>query len=86
MHFRLNELLREVKSRFPKAVMRQAILDFTRTRNWFMNSNGVDFVSSTGVYHAVVMFSSREGDKTSSFNYVALSSALDKDCCHRLTR
>lgn len=80
MHFRLNELLREVKSRFPKAVMRQAILDFTRTRNWFMNSNGVDFVSSTGVYHAVVMFSSREGDKTSSFNYVALSlSDLDKD-------
>ncbi|MGE5579961.1 MAG: TldD/PmbA family protein [Bacillota bacterium] len=80
MHFRLNELLREVKSRFPKAVVQQAILDFTRTRTWFLNSNGVDFVSSTGVYHAITMFSSREGDKTSSFNYVALSlKDLDRD-------
>jgi len=80
MHYRLNEFLGEVKSRFPKAVLQQAILDFTRTRNWFLNSNGVDFLSSTGVYHFVVMFSSREGDKTSSFNYLGISlKDLDKD-------
>ena len=80
MHLRLKDLLGDIKTRFPKAVLRQAYVDFTRRRSYLVNSNGVDFVSSTGAYHGVVMFSSREGEKTSSLNYTAVSlKDLDKD-------
>ena len=89
MHFRLKELLDGVKGRFPKAVMRQAIVDFTRRRSFLVNSNGVDFVASTGAYHFMAVFSSRDGDKTSSFNYTVFAlKDLEKDLlsCGSLAR
>lgn len=73
MHMRIREFLDQVKGRHPKAVIRQAYLDFTRTSTCVMNSNGVDFESTKGVYHFMTMFSSKEGDKVSSFNYTSFS-------------
>jgi PmbA protein len=79
MHMRLAEFLKESKRRHPKAVIRQAYLDFTKTRSYVQNSNGVDFESTSGVYHLVTIFSSKEGDKVSSFNYPEFSMRdLDK--------
>ena len=73
MHHRLKELLGQVKAKHPKAVLRQAYLDFTRTRSWIQNSEGVDFETSHGVYRFTAIFSSRDGDKVSSFNYTGFS-------------
>lgn len=73
MHYRLREFLETVKERHPKAVIQQAFLDFTRTKGNLMNSNDVDFESTLGVYHCVVIFSSRDGNKVSSFNYTGFA-------------
>lgn len=73
MHFRLRELLDTIKTRHPKAVLRQAYLDFTRATNYLVNSNGVDFESSNGAYHCVAIFSSKDGEKVSSFNYTGFA-------------
>jgi len=73
MHSRMKEMLQSVKAAYPKVMMRQAILDFTRTRSCFLNSNGVDFVTSKGVYSCSAIFSSKDGEKVSSFSYTAFS-------------
>lgn len=80
MHFRVKELLEGVRSLFPKAALSQSYLDFTRRRTYLLNSNGVDFVATTGAYHFMALFTSREGSKSSSFQYTAFTLRdLDKD-------
>lgn len=69
MYSRMKQLLAEVKQKYPKLVLMQAIIDFTRSRSCFVNSNGVDFVTDKGVYNCMFMFTSKEGDRVSSFNY-----------------
>lgn len=73
MHMRLRELLSDIAKRHKRAVLRQAYLDFTRTESAFVNSNGVEFVTTRGLYSCTMIFSSREGDKTSSFNYTGFA-------------
>lgn len=80
MHVRIKEFLGEVESRYPQVRIMQSYVDFTRQSECFVNSNGVDFVSNNGVYHCVFVFSSKEGDKVSSFNYTGCSLRdLEKD-------
>ena len=80
MHFRMKELLQTVQTRYPKLVLMQAYLDFTHSRNYFLNSNGVDFVTNKGVYSCTVIFSSKDEEKVSSFNYTGFSlKDLEKD-------
>jgi len=79
MHFRMKELIAMTKERYPKISLWQAILEFTLERNYFLNSNGVEFVSTEGVYRYSIVFSARDGDKVSSFNYSGFSARdLDK--------
>ena len=73
MHLRVKEFMDQVGAKYPQISIMQSYVDFTREKEYFVNSNGVDFVTHKGVYHCVIMFSSREGDKVSSFNYVAYS-------------
>lgn len=73
MHRRLTELLDNVRTRHPKAIIMQAILDFCRARTCFVNSNGVDLGSEHGIYHLDLMFASRDGNKVSSFNGASVS-------------
>ena len=73
MHLRIKEFLGEVESRYPQVRIMQSYVDFTHQKECFVNSNGVDFVSSNGVYHCVFVFSSKEGNKVSSFNYTGCS-------------
>ncbi|NLA10763.1 MAG: TldD/PmbA family protein [Firmicutes bacterium] len=74
LYSRLKELLHEIGARYPRIMVRQAILDFTRTESALVNSNGVDFVTRKGIYRASVFFSSREGERVSSFNITGFSS------------
>lgn len=70
---RMKELLYEIGLRYPRIMVRQAILDFTRTESSFLNSNGVDFFTGKGIYRVSVFFSSREGERVSSFNITGFS-------------
>jgi PmbA protein len=77
---RLNNFIMEAKKRYPKVNMRTSTIDFTRTDSYLLNSNGIDFLSSQGIYEVVAMFSSQDGKKTSSFNYSVFSSKdLEKE-------
>lgn len=80
MHRRLKDLLGDVRGRYPKAVLRQAILDFSRSRTSLVNSNGVDLASEHGVYRCILVFSSRDGERVSSFNFSSFAARdLEKD-------
>ncbi len=68
MYSRMKEMLGEIAARYPQVMVRQSILDFTRTESYFLNSSGVDFVTRKGIYRCMVFFSSRDGELVSSFN------------------
>lgn len=69
MYFRLKEFMDDVKQLYPKVILREAFLDFKHSTGCFANSNGVNFKYSKGVYSFELMISSKDGEKTSSFNY-----------------
>lgn len=73
MHSSMKHLIQQVKGKYPKLVIMQAIMDFTHSRSCFVNSNNVDFVTNKGVYNCTFIFSSRDEDKVSSFNYTTFS-------------
>lgn len=73
MHFRMRELLQTVRERYPKVMLQESYFDFTREQRFLVNSNGVDFSSTKGVYHFVLVFASRESGKVSSFNYTTFA-------------
>jgi len=73
MYTRLESFLNTVKARYPKVVLRQVFFDFTHSKRYFLNSNGVDFQTSRGIYRCMIIFSSRDGEKVSSFNYTGAS-------------
>jgi PmbA protein len=80
MHKRFSGFLSEVKKRYPKLIIEESILDFTHLRRVFVNSNGVDFSSSRGIYDFWAMFTAKDEKKTSSFNYTGFSlRALEKE-------
>lgn len=78
MHHRVRELLSTTRARFPKTILQQVFLDFTKTTTVLVNSNGVDFESTKSAYHFDALFSSRDGEKVSSYNY-SLFSMRDLD-------
>lgn len=73
MHYRLKELIGDIRSRYPKIVFRQAYLDFTHARDYLVNSNGADLASTKGVYRCTLIFSGKEGENVSSFNYTGFA-------------
>jgi len=80
MFDRLKTFFETAKEKYPQTIIEMAILDFTHFDSFFMNSNGVDFTTSKGIYNFVVMFTTKEGKKTSSFNYTGFSTKdLDKE-------
>jgi len=73
MYQSLDKFVEYVKSSYPKIQLEAAIMDFNHTKSFFKNSNGVDFEVSEGLYGFSPMFLSKDGDKTSSFNYTGIS-------------
>ncbi len=74
MYEKLSNFLRQAKERYPKITIRNASINFVRKTVYYLNLNGVDFTSSKGIYRVMAMFSARDGEKTSSFNYSSSSS------------
>jgi PmbA protein len=79
MYFRLTEFLDYVKMNYPKTIIEEINFSFNKHLSYYANSNDVYFESTAGYYEFVVMFTTKDGDKTSSFNYAAhISIDLDK--------
>jgi PmbA protein len=78
MYDRLVEFMDFAKKEHPKTIIEEINFDFTSTESYFVNSNGVDYKTTKGIYSFVVMFTAKDGKKTSSFNYAAhVSKSLD---------
>lgn len=73
MYFRMKEFLMEAKKRYPKTILEEVILDFTKRSTLQVNSNGVENYTEKGFYTVVIMFTTKDGKKTSSFNYISNS-------------
>ena len=73
MFDRLTEFLRSAKEAYPSTILEQAVLDFTFSRRWFVNSNGVEHAVRQGYYDFWVMFTTKVGEKSSSFNGAGFS-------------
>lgn len=58
---------------FPKIKFEEAMFEFTATKEYFMNTNGVDFITNKGLYSLGAVFTAKDGNKTSSFNYTGIS-------------
>ncbi len=77
---RFQAFLSTVKGRYPTIVIEQAILRFVKTQTHVVNTNGVSFGVTKGLYGFTVMFVGKAGRKTSSFNVASfLSRSLDRD-------
>jgi len=80
MYELLKNFTAAVKEKYPKIVLEEVYFDFVHTLEEFANSNGVAFKASKGMYNFVAMFTAKEGEKASSFNYTGYSSTtLDKE-------
>ncbi|WBW98992.1 TldD/PmbA family protein [Oceanirhabdus sp. W0125-5] len=66
-------LCEAVAKEFPKIKFEESIFQFTVSKQYFSNTNGVDFVTNKGKYELQVMFTAKDGKKTSSFNYTGIS-------------
>jgi PmbA protein len=69
MHAELAAFLALARQRFPTTRLEQCLLDFTHAQATFANSNGVRFETDTGIYGFVAVFTTKNGRKSSSFNY-----------------
>jgi len=78
MYDRMEEFMEYSANTFPITIIEQAILDFSASTSYYRNSNGVSFDETEGSYSFSVMFTSKEGKDTSSFNSAGFSS-LDID-------
>jgi len=72
MYTRLYDLVEHAKIAFPKTIIEEINFNFYETKNFLYNSNGVDKDERRGLYSISVMFTSKDGEKTSSFNYVGM--------------
>jgi len=78
MYNRMEEFMDFSGSTFPTTIIEQAIMDFSAGTSYYRNSNGVAFDETGGSYSFSAMFTSKEGEDTSSFNSAGFSS-LDMD-------
>ncbi|MCL2425732.1 MAG: metallopeptidase TldD-related protein [Oscillospiraceae bacterium] len=75
---RSSEYLEQVKDEFPKIILEGFVSEFNGSESAYVNSNGVCFESGTENYGYTTMFTAKDGDKSSSFNYTgALMANLD---------
>ncbi len=80
MYERLESFVQQTKQEFPRTILEQAVLEFTLRTSYFLNTNSVNFETTKGLYGFWAMFTSKEGKKTSSFNYSGISTKeLDRE-------
>ena len=79
LFFRCKELMETIKTRYPKIMMEQMIVDHKEAFSVKANSYGVLFSTHEGYYSVEMMFSGHEGEKASSFfGSGVITDTLDK--------
>lgn len=73
MYNMLKGYLKDVSANFPKIVLSETVFSHNYSVSRFINSNGVDFTTEKGVYRMTSVFSAKDGDNVSSFNYSGFS-------------
>lgn len=80
MYNRLKDYTAAVKEKYPKIILEEAYLDFTLTKEEFVNTNDVNFKASKGIYSFMTDFTAKDNEKSSSFNGTYFSSKnIDKE-------
>ena len=74
MYDKLDEFNDYVRSKHKKIILEAAMLEHTSNTSHIMNTNGVDFQVNKGLYSFSPMFTAKDGEKTSSFNYTYFNS------------
>ena len=76
---RAKEFVEQAQDKFPNVELRTVTAEFNGGQTTHVNSNGVVFTQDTERYDFDIMFSAKDGEKTSSFNYHdTRTTALDK--------
>jgi PmbA protein len=65
---RTKEFVEQVGDEFPKIGLEAVTADFNSSKVAYMNSNGVEFYDDSEHYSSDIMFTAKDGEKTSSFN------------------
>lgn len=73
MYNRLDEFASHSRHNYPTTIIEEATLDFTARHSRIINTNGVNFTICQGIYSFVAIFSSKEEEAVSSFNYSGYS-------------
>lgn len=80
MYVSFTKFLSSIKKSHPKINIMESILDFTHKYHYYANSNGTRLSSSKGNYNLQVVFTAKDGERSSSFNYTGFSAReLDKE-------
>lgn len=79
MYANLDELLRYTRETYPSITLGSASVSYTSEAKVLGNSNGVCFDCTSSRYGGSLMFTAKEGDDVSSFNFTGfVSDALDR--------
>ncbi len=70
---RCRELMDDIGRDFPTILMEQMIVKHTKGTEVYCNTNGSVFTSTDGAYSIDLMYSAHEGDATSSFSGVSVT-------------
>lgn len=70
---RTQELLSDIGREYPKVMIEQMIVSHTRAEAVYLNNLGARYNTLEGLYSYDLMINGHEGDKTSSFNGVGVS-------------
>jgi len=73
MYTLMKEFSGDVEKLFPEVKLSETVFSHNYTKTNIVNSNSVDFDTEKGVYRFYSLFSSKNDDKTSSFNYTGFS-------------
>jgi len=73
MYSLLKEFIKKVSASYPMILLSETVFSHNHSLTHFINSNSVDFSINKGIYRFYSLFSSKDADKTSSFNYSGFS-------------
>ena len=69
MVIKLSDLAQQIKKRFPKIIIGESNLAFHHEETGIYNSGGDDLTAENNYFMLFLMFTAKDGKKTSSFNY-----------------
>ncbi len=73
----LQNVLTETKQKYPKVIINGATIKFIKAHAETMTSKGSHLISKQNYYEGFVMFNSKDGNKSSSFNYIGFAIGAD---------